>query len=511
MMSEAQQHTVLMVDDEEKILASLGRTLRNENYRIVTARNGLDALERLNKEGSVAVIVSDHKMPQMEGVAFLRTAKSLSPLSARILLTGFGDSGMMEESINQSEVYRFLTKPVDPGLLKDTIRSGLMRYEKAIAENEENRQRNEWIHRLSQGIDQSPASVAITDLNGRIEFVNPKFMELTGYSFAEAKGKTLFSLKLNGYGPDCGKKFWERIASARGWCGEWTSMTKDGESFWEYITLSPIKSTAGEVTHYLVVAEDITKIKDTENKLREARRKAEEAVRVKSSFLASVSHELRTPLNAIIGYSELLQEVAGEEGVEGTFSPDLEKIHSAGQHLLGLINNLLDLSKAEAGKMTSHLEEFDISMMVREVLALVEPQAKKNRNQLETRVGEGAHRMHSDRTKISQILINLLGNACKFTENGTVTLAVSRSAEDQDAQIRFDVRDTGIGMSPEQTGRLFQEFSQADASTASRYGGTGLGLAISRLFSRMLGGDITVDSQPGKGSVFSIVLPVNGQ
>lgn len=511
MMSGAQQPTVLMVDDEERILASLGRTLRNENYRIVTARNGLDALERLNKESSVAVIVSDHKMPQMEGVAFLRTAKSLSPLSARILLTGFGDSGMMEESINQSEVYRFLTKPVDPGILKETVRSGLKHYEKAIREKEESRQKNEWIHRLSQGIDQSPASVAITDLKGCIEFVNPKFMELMGYSLAEAKGKSLFSLKLSGYGPDRGKEFWERIASARGWRGEWRSMTKAGDFFWEYITLSPIESTAGEITHYLVVAEDITKIKDTEDELRKARQKAEEAVRVKSSFLASVSHELRTPLNAIIGYSELLQEVAGEEGVEGTFSPDLEKIHSAGQHLLGLINNLLDLSKVEAGKMTSHLEEFDISMMVREVLALVEPQGKKKGNRLETCMGEGVQSMYSDRTKVSQILINLLGNASKFTENGTVTLAVSLLAGDQDARIRFDVKDTGIGMSPEQAGRLFQEFSQADASTASRYGGTGLGLAISRLFARMLGGDITVESQPGKGSVFSIVLPVNGK
>jgi CheY-like chemotaxis protein/nitrogen-specific signal transduction histidine kinase len=243
-----------------------------------------------------------------------------------------------------------------------------------------------------------------------------------------------------------------------------------------------------------------------EQELRQARDVAEQANRAMSQFLANMSHELRTPLNAIIGYSEILQEEAEDRGQEA-FIPDLIKITAAGKHLLTLINDILDLSRIEAGKMPLFLETFEVASLLQDVVAIVHPLVEKNANRLEVRTGERLGTMHADMTRLRQCLLNLLSNASKFTQNGTITLEVARDRDEGQACITFCVRDTGIGMTPEQMQRLFQAFSQAEASTARQYGGTGLGLAISRRFCQMMGGDITVESEAGMGSTFTLRLP----
>jgi signal transduction histidine kinase/CheY-like chemotaxis protein len=247
-----------------------------------------------------------------------------------------------------------------------------------------------------------------------------------------------------------------------------------------------------------------------------ARDQALEANRAKSAFLANMSHELRTPLNAIIGYSEMLQEEAQDLGeTTQELVPDLEKIHGAGRHLLSLINDILDLSKIEAGKMDLYLEYFDTGPMLQEVLNTIRPLIEKKSNQLViTRQPEELGSMHADLTKMRQILFNLLSNAAKFTEQGTITLAVKREAlVGADGQsvdwMTFSVTDTGIGMTPEQLNQLFQAFVQADASTTRKYGGTGLGLTITKRFCEMMGGEIRVESEVGHGSTFIAHLPVN--
>ena len=223
----------------------------------------------------------------------------------------------------------------------------------------------------------------------------------------------------------------------------------------------------------------------------------------KSQFLANMSHEPRTPLNAIIGYSEMLQEEAEEIGEEA-FIPDLQKVNAAGKHLLGLINDILDLSKIEAGKMELFLETFEVGRMVHDVQAIVQPLVEKNGNALIVSCPDEIGSMHADQTKVRQALFNLLSNAAKFTDHGTITLTVEREPDDW---LIFAVSDTGIGMTEEQLGRLFEAFAQAEASTKSKYGGTGLGLAISRHFARMMGGDLTVESAYGEGSTFRVLLP----
>jgi len=297
---------------------------------------------------------------------------------------------------------------------------------------------------------------------------------------------------------------------------------RDGSTIWISENARSICDENGSVLYYEGTVQDITDRKQAESAMQLALEAAESANRAKSTFLANMSHELRTPLNAIIGYSEMLQEEAEELG-SCEAVPDLEKICSAGKHLLSLIDDILDISKIEAGRMDLYLETFDIHTLIESAVATARPLVEKNGNTLEVYCPDNLDTMHADMTKVRQVLLNLLSNAAKFTQNGRIAIGVERIKNEQlkmknqeeSSQIlisnseflSFRVADTGIGMTQEQLDRVFQPFTQADASTTREYGGTGLGLAISQRFCQMMGGSIEVSSTSGAGTTFTVLLP----
>ena len=341
----------------------------------------------------------------------------------------------------------------------------------------------------------NPVAIVNLDREFRITSCNPAFETMFGYTADEVIGINLDELVQTEGTRAEGQAYTEQTMAGKKATGIGQRRRKDGSLVDVEIASIPVM-VGGEMVGMLALYHDISE-------LLQARREAEGASHSKSQFLANMSHELRTPLNAIIGYSEMLVEEAQDAGNEAMLA-DLAKIHSAGRHLLSLINDILDLSKIEAGKMDLFVEDFELRPVVEDVVSTAQPLAEKTGARLVASGLEDLGVMRSDVTRIRQVLLNLLSNAYKFTQGGTVRLAVSREGD----QVRFVVSDDGIGMSPEQLERLFQAFTQASASTSARFGGTGLGLAISRQFCRMMGGDIEVASEEGKGSTFTVTLPV---
>jgi PAS domain S-box-containing protein len=366
--------------------------------------------------------------------------------------------------------------------------------EQAIQESEQ---------RLRVIAEAAPMAVLIVTFDdGMIRYVNQRFsemFELEGSSALGLQAKTLYA----------DPRHRQHVIDALTEHGHVEGMEvllkrAGGEEFWALMASQRVQFDGRPAM--ITGLADISDRKRMEGELHKAIWASEQATRAKSDFVASMSHELRTPLNAIIGYSEILFEDAQSAGRESE-TADLRKIQDAGKHLLGLIDNILDLSKIEAGKMTLYLETFELRPMIDSVAATVTALAKKTGNVLVVSCADEVGTMHSDLTKVRQILFNLLSNACKFTRNGTITLAAVRDANEAVDWIEFQVRDTGIGMTTDQQAKVFEAFTQADASTTRTYGGTGLGLAITKSFCRLMGGDVTLTSEAGKGTTFVVRLP----
>ncbi|WP_254567237.1 PAS domain S-box protein [Oscillatoria sp. HE19RPO] len=382
-----------------------------------------------------------------------------------------------------------------------------------------------------------------TDPNGCWTFLNPAWTEISGYSIEESLGTPFLNYIHPDNHPETQQKFQKLVQRQTDFCRhEVCYLTKSGDRRWMDVYARLRLSPDGTIIGLSGTLNDITDRKKVSQQLQEAKASAEAANRAKSAFLANMSHELRTPLNAIIGYSEILLEESEDLGSE-EFIPDLQKIQVAGRHLLALINDILDISKIEAGKMELYLETFEIQTLLDNVIATAKPLIQKNNNTLESICPPDIGTLYADLTKIRQVLLNLLSNAAKFTTHGTITFEVSRDlcwipqtppnsslGESGDPSgtdstpatpaspvnddplgplspcIIFRVTDTGIGMSPEQMNQIFNAFTQADPSTTRKYGGTGLGLAISQRFCEMMGGEISVSSQVGVGSTFTVRL-----
>ncbi|TGD94981.1 hybrid sensor histidine kinase/response regulator [Methylobacterium nonmethylotrophicum] len=355
-------------------------------------------------------------------------------------------------------------------------------------------------------VDSAAAIIWSADASGELALGQWRWTAYTGQSDEEAQGWGWVEAV---HPDDRGRAAdaWARaVETRRPYEVEYRLRRRDGAWRHMEVRAAPVTAEDGGVREWVGMHVDITERKEAEAEIERARHAAEAANRAKSQFIANMSHELRTPLSAVIGYSEMLAEELEDLG-QAALLPDLRKIEASARHLLGLINDVLDISKIEAGRMTVAAEDFAVQAMLDDVVAATESLVGKKRNRLALDIPDDLGTMRQDQGKVRQCLVNLLGNAAKFTEAGTITLSARRDHEGAAEWLTFAVADTGIGLTEEQIGRLFERFAQADESTTRQFGGTGLGLAITRAFCRRMGGDITVTSTYGAGATFTIRLP----
>ena len=368
----------------------------------------------------------------------------------------------------------------------------------------ENVNTREQLRKLSTAVDQSPAATVITDLKGDITYVNPRFTDVTGYSLTEAIGKNPRILKSGRTPPEVYQDLWQTIAAGQEWKGEFLNRKRNGGLFWEKASITAIRDEQGAVSAYLAVKEDITEQKFAQQALLRAKEEAESATRMKSAFLANMSHEIRTPMNAILGFTELLLR---DDSLSVQQRHYLTTVSRSGEHLLELLNDVLETSKIEAGQMRINSAPFDIRLML-DYLDSMFRQKIEDKSLVFSVDADRLEYGHfvADQQKLRQIVINLLGNALKFTNAGRIDLRVwtepCSGSEPTECYLFFEVADTGIGIAAAEQESIFQVFSQT--REGAQIGGTGLGLSISRSLARMMGGDIVVESEPGKGSCFRV-------
>ncbi len=361
------------------------------------------------------------------------------------------------------------------------------------------------LRNLTQAVEQSPHMVLITDLDARIIYVNRRFTDLTGYAPAEVMGKNPSILQSGDTPVTLYSEMWSALMSDGQWFGEIKDRCKDGRAFWAALTVSRVMDEEGEPTHFVAIHEDITERKLAEQDIRIAKEQAETASRAKSEMLANMSHELRTPLNAIIGYSDsILHGIFGPMENE-KYLEYVQDINHSGAHLLELINDVLDVSAIEAGKLELDEEDVDLAKLVESCNRLIAPRAEAGRVSIETDVPDGVPWIHADKRRIKQALLNLLSNAVKFTpENGSVATRVARTP---DGGLEIRVEDTGVGMTPQELSKAMEEFGQADSGLDRKFEGTGLGLPLTKGLIELHGGELTIESRKNAGTTAIIALP----
>jgi two-component system sensor histidine kinase/response regulator len=379
------------------------------------------------------------------------------------------------------------------------------------------RRNDEQLRKLSLAVEQSPSSIVVTNLDPSIEYVNQAFVDITGYSREEALGKNPRLLQSGLTAKEIHQEMWATLTRGEIWKGEFSNRRKNGEVYFEIAHIAPIRQPDGRITHYVAVKEDITRRKQLASELEqyrhhleklvsqrtrelvEANTQAEAANQAKSSFLANMSHEIRTPMNAIVGLTHLLQR----SSIDPDQQEKLRKINDSAVHLMAVINDVLDISKIEAGKFELSETDMDLEHVLRDVMGWVREKAQAKKLQLITEIEADLPPLRGDTTRLTQALLNYVGNAVKFTEHGHVTLRVrSLETTDTDVLLHFEVQDSGIGISPDDLSRLFQPFEQVDRRTTRRHGGTGLGLTITRRLAELMHGHAGASSHVGIGSAF---------
>jgi PAS domain S-box-containing protein len=464
-----------------------------ETHRVVNVAHLADGL-RLLAERPFSIVLLDLMLPDASGVELVRRVIAAAPTVPVVVLSGQSDERIALEAVQEgAQDYLFKGK-TDEDLLIRTIRHAIARKEAEARW----RRAEERLRVVSRAMEASPAMVAITGRDGAIEYANPRFREVTGYSMAELEGRNPRILKSGKKTPEEYKGLWDTILSGGTWKGEMENRRKDGTHYWAQASIAPILDEEGRITHFVAVEEDITE-------LRQAKEAAEKASQAKSEFLSSMSHELRTPLNAILGFAQIMEANPREP-----LTPAQEKavghIIRGGRHLLDLINEILELARIESGRASLSIEPTRLGPVVEECLSLVQPLGERRGIRIEVRGGVCDATVLADYTRLKQVLLNLLSNAVKYNrDGGRVTLRCGESGPDRR---RIEVGDTGPGIPADRLGELFEPFSRLGAE-GSAVEGTGIGLSLARKLIELMGGEIGVASEEGKGSLFWIDIPAS--
>ena len=542
---------ILVIEDDPADFQLLERHLRQQlpaaECRRVASNQELDGALR---EGGWDLVLSDYNVPGMDFVVSLGRVRRLFPELPVILVSGsIGEKGALEllqfgvtDFILKDDLARLVPsirrtlaecaerrsrQEAEQALLASQARAlaeqrqarlaALNLMEDALAARRRAEDAANLLRKLSMAVEQSPESIVITDIDARIEYANEAFLRQTGYAREEVIGQNPRVLHSGSTPAATYASLWETLGRGESWKGEFFNKRKDGTEYTEFAIVSPIRQPDGSITHYVAVKEDITEkmrlgqeldahrhhleelVAQRTAELSEARAQADAANAAKSAFLANMSHEIRTPMNAIIGLTHLLQ---GTE-LDSLQRERLDKIGTATHHLLSIINDILDLSKIEAGRMQMERTDFRLGEILEQTHTLILDAARAKGLAVHIDCDDRSLWLSGDPTRLRQGMLNFASNAVKFTERGAIALRARLVKEDaQGLLMRFEVEDTGIGIAADKLDDLFQAFTQADLSTTRKFGGTGLGLAITRRLAQLMGGDAGAESVPGQGSRF---------
>lgn len=515
---------ILLVEDEDHHAELISRAFEDsdEPFELVIATSIREARQYL-MEHDPDIVLTDNLLPDGNGMDLLPGADSLQNYPI-VLMTSQGNENLAVEAMKAGAM-DYLVKSHDsfeamPRNLLRVYREAQHAVEKKLAAGaleilnqdlalqvEEHKQTARELSKLSQAVEQSPHMMYITDVKANIEYVNAKFTQMTGYTSEEVLGKNAKILNSGSSPPELYSDLWATISKGDVWRNELKDLRKDGSVFWAMVSISPIVSSQGEITHYVAVHEDITNRKAVEDSMHQAVLQAEIANKTKSELLANMSHELRTPLNAIIGFSSSIQaEIFGPLG-HAKYAEYIDDIGASGQHLLDVISDILDVSAIEAGKLELNEGDIDIQKLVDSSIRLVTNRAMQGDVELSVNIAEKLPTFHADERRMKQVLLNILSNAVKFTpENGLVSLNVYT---DPDQGLVFSISDTGVGMDEVELIKAKLPFGQVDRGHHSKHEGTGLGLPLTKGLVELHGGTLTITSEKCIGT--KVILNFNNE
>ncbi len=460
---------------------------------IIDRDSYLEALETTNPD----IIICDYNLPQYDGTEALKDLKERNPLIPFIFVSGTMKEEVVADAI-KAGAWDYVVKDRLfrlPLVIKSALK---LKTEKELALESEKEMR-----RLLMAIDETSTQILVTDENGNIQYANKRCTEVTGYQMDDIIGTNLFTLFSDYEESETINKVKETIAQGEIYRGETLNHQKDGTGYWEMISITPIKNPQDEIINYVMVREDITERKIMEQELIKARNKAEKSDKLKDIFLQNLSHEIRTPMNAIVGFSNLIMEQAANSNNDIKYFSSV--IIKSSEQLLSIVSDILTISKIDSGHEEITKKTVDLHKLFNELAAIYSTRAANKNLDFIIRKGKSSKtfEMITDETKLTQILTNLLDNAVKFTSEGSIELGYMVQKD----TVTFTIKDTGHGIAKEAQEWIFERFRQADPSVSIDYGGTGLGLSISKSYAEMLGGDIQVSSESGKGSEFSLIIP----